>query len=158
MLFTGTFEYRIDAKNRLAIPRELRECIDTQRDGHAFYVTIQELGSKLGIYTEAEFKRQADLLEESDLSAEELLVYEYVFFKHAHRVIPDAQSRIKIPDLLMQKTGLESKDVVVSGVRDHIQVEDRAAHNERLEKILVDNPKILGNMRLKHRRAKPLGE
>lgn len=154
MLFTGTFEHKIDAKGRMAIPRELREQIDFERDGKFLYVTIQQLGQKLGIYTEAEFKRQAELLNESDLSAEEVLAFEYVFFKHAHRVEPDGQGRIKIPERLIEKTGLGSRDVVISGVKDHIEIEDRNVHDENMDEIYEKHADLLKNMRVFHHRGK----
>ena len=58
MLFTGEYEHSIDAKQRLAIPSDLRGRLDPEIHGSAFYVAPGQQGS-LWIWPEKTFEQMA---------------------------------------------------------------------------------------------------
>lgn len=145
MLFTGTFEHRIDAKQRLAIPAEIRDGIRPERDGDCFYAVIED--RTLCIYTRTGFERRAEALENSPLPPAEVLEYERLFFSSARRVEMDKQGRVRLPELLLNDVGLES-DVVLLGVKDHLELHNREQWYAHRSKVLIEKPGLMTPMRL----------
>ena len=90
MLFTGTYEHTIDAKQRVAVPADIRERLDPQRDGEALYAVVLE-GPTLCLYTERQFEQRAEQLDNSERSPEEVLQYERMFYALARRLELDKQ-------------------------------------------------------------------
>jgi MraZ protein len=152
LVFTGTYEHAIDAKQRLAIPADIRAQIGGGRD-HAepvhLYVTLGDAGA-LCLWTEQGFEQRAAELDHSERDVEEILPYESVFFSLARRVELDRQGRIRLPENLLQRAGLD-KDVVLIGVKDHMEIRDRQGWYEFVEQALRDRPG-LRNPRLAMRR------
>jgi len=159
VVFTGTFEHAIDAKNRIAIPSELRSQIKREhasqggasgdgkadKDGPVLYVTFGE-GGCLCLYTEAGFEKRAEALDDSPLESEELLAYERYFFSLARRVEMDSAGRVRLPEQLLAKTQLGS-EVVLIGVKDHLEIRDRGTWEREIEQVLNEKPGLLMNPR-----------
>lgn len=145
MLFTGTYEHAIDAKQRLAIPAEVRDRLRPDVDGEAFYAVVSE-GPTLCLYTERGFEKRAAELDESNLPPEEVLEYERFFFPLARRVELDKQGRVRVPESLLKMTKL-SRDVVLIGVKDHLEILDRDAYYEHMSRMLEERPGLLMNPR-----------
>ena len=151
MVFTGTYDHTIDTKNRLAIPAEVRTRIKrstgTEVDGAIFlYVTLAKDGT-LCLYTEEGYEQRAHELDHSEMDPDELLEYERVFYSLSKPVEFDKQGRVTLPGNLLGRAGLGS-EVVLIGVKDHLEVRDRKAWYEHLERKLKDQPDILMNPRL----------
>lgn len=151
MVFTGTYEHTIDAKQRLAIPAEIRSQIKREHkavggEGEpALYVTLGEQGA-LSLYTEAGFEKRAAALDDSAMDADNLLTYERLFFSLSRRVELDGQGRVRLPEQLLGRTDLKT-EVVLIGVKDHVEVRDREAWNRQVEQALADQPDLLMNPR-----------
>jgi len=145
LLFTGTYEHAIDAKQRLAIPSDIRDRLNPERDGQGFYAVLTE-GPTLCLYTERGFERRAEELEDSDLPPEQVLEYERFFFANARRVELDKQGRIRLPEQLLKRTDLQ-RDVVLIGVKDHLELHDRESYYQRMSQMLEDRPDLLMNPR-----------
>lgn len=169
MVFTGTYDHTIDSKNRLAIPSEVRAQIKREArppgspgssggkgDGKGgsvlLYVTLGRDGS-LCLYTEQGYEKRADQLDDSEMDADELLEYEQVFYALSKPVELDKQGRVTLPSDLLGRSGLGS-EVVLIGVKDHLEVRDRKAWYERLERLLRDRPNMLMNPRQAMRKRK----
>lgn len=155
MVFTGTYEHSIDAKNRLAIPSEVRALVqghDAARAGVSgqWYVTLGE-GQALCLYTQQAFEQRARELDESELDAEQLLTYERLMFSLARLVETDAQGRVRLPDQLLKMSGLTG-DVVLLGVKDHLEIRDREAWYRHVQDVLAQQPQLLMNPRRLMRR------
>lgn len=155
MVFTGTYEHAIDAKNRLAVPAEIRAQVQRQAgtgegDPVHLYVTVTE-GQALALYPEEAFEQRARELDDSALEADELLNYERLFFSMARRVEIDKQGRVRLPEQLLKRTGL-SGDVVLLGVKDHLEVRDREAWQNYVQQMLAEKPELLMNPRRAMRR------
>ena len=155
LVFTGTYEHSIDSKNRLAIPSEFRAQLQDgagQPDGSnvALYVTLGE-GQALCLYTTDGFEKRAAELDQSELDAEQLLRYERLMFSLARRVDMDKQGRVRLPEHLLARARL-SNEVVLLGVKDHIEIRDRAIWASYVDEILDSQPQILMNPRRAMRR------
>ncbi len=145
LLFTGIYEHTIDAKQRLAIPSDVRDRLDPQRDGNSLFVTVGE-GPTLCLYTERGFERRAEELEDSELSADEVLEYEQMLFSLTRRVELDKQGRIRLPEQLLRIAN-PGRDVVLCGAKDHLQVHPRKAWLTKLNEKLTTRPELLRNPR-----------
>ena len=157
MVFTGTYEHAIDAKNRLAISsdirRELQRGLGTaEGDGVALYCVLGG-ADVLCLYTEPGYQRLAEDLRRSDIDPMELLDYEEVFYASSKRIEMDGAGRIRLPEHLLKQTGLAG-DVVIAGAGDHLKIRDRVAWQARLEGVLKDRPGLLVNPRMMLGRSK----
>ena len=157
MVFTGTYEHSIDTKNRLAVPAEVRSQIKRslkaeKGDAVYLYVTLGSDGA-LCLYTEKGYEQRAEELDNSEMDAEELLEYERMFYSLSKLVEMDKQGRVTMPGDLLTRSGIGT-DVVLIGVKDHLEVRDREAWNEHLQQMLKDRPNILMNPRLAMRRRR----
>ena len=156
MVFAGTYEHSVDSKNRVAVPAEIRAQIRRKAgvpDGEpvVFYVTLGEDRQALCLYTEQDFERLAAALDESERDPSEILPYENVYFSLAHRVEMDAAGRIRLPETLLKMTSLGT-EIVLLGVKDHLELRDRAAWQAHVERVLAQRPEILMNPRRALRR------
>ncbi len=149
LVFTGEYEHTIDAKNRLAIPSEIRALVQRERGDSdepvRMYVTLGE-GQCLCLYTEKGFEKRAEELDHSELDPDELLAYERLMFSLSRQVELDKQGRVRLPDNLLDRAKLGS-EVVLLGVKDHLEIRNREAWREHLEMILSTRPGILMNPR-----------
>jgi MraZ protein len=161
LAFTGTYEHSIDAKNRLAIPADIRNLIAQQaacdKDGKepiCLYVT-PGTGKTLYLYPEKVFNQRAEELINSDLDPDELLDFEQVFFGWANRVTLDKQGRVRLPEHLLAKAELGT-EVALVGVHDHLEIHDRTTWQQRSEQIFERFRQAMNPRRMK--RARPTTE
>jgi MraZ protein len=122
MLLTGTFARSVDEKQRVAIPKRLRDALE-QPDLKALYVTPGTDGS-ISIYTEEGLARLAERLAGSSPAQQEVRAFSRLFYAQAERVELDNQGRILIPAELARQASL-GKEVVLLGVQDHMELWDR---------------------------------
>lgn len=132
MNFVGFYEHAIDAKNRLAIPSKFRAHMTPEREGNGFVIVPGQPPDTLWLYPERSFARLADQVESALIPDQDQLQFEQVFFTMAEAVELDSQGRILIPERLLTRTGLP-RDVVVCGVRDHLEIRSRDGFEARLE-------------------------
>jgi MraZ protein len=150
LVFIGTYEHTIDAKQRLAIPSEIRAqiraaCGYESDDDIALFVTPGE-GNALCLYTEQQFSARATELDQADRSTEEILAYEQLFYSLTRRVSMDKHGRIRLPENLLKLAGL-SGDVVLLGVKDRLEIRDRQTWQEYVQQTLQASPGVLVNPR-----------
>ena len=127
-MFFGSFEHTLDEKNRLLIPSRLRGQI-----GSKLFIMKGYEGT-LALYTEEAFQKYLKKLEslpyESKLSRD----IERISLSSVFELDVDKVNRIQIPTALINKYSI-SKDVVVVGLIDHIEVWSKA----KWEQYLKDN-------------------
>jgi transcriptional regulator MraZ len=120
MAFSGTFDYTLDAKNRLTVPSKYRSSLP------ASVVLAKGTERCLAIWDPEEFSKyvQAALAGMHPLSPRADQVNRF-FRANSVEVDMDSANRVMIPAFLMQHAGLE-REVVVTGVGDRLEVWDRA--------------------------------
>jgi len=119
MLLTGTFPRSLDEKQRVAVPKRLRDALGCPEGGD-LYVAPGTDGS-LAIYTEESFGRLAERLTLASPAQREVRDFARLFYGSAQRVELDGQGRIRIPSELARQVQL-GKEVVLVGVRDHLEL------------------------------------
>ena len=126
-MFFGSFVHSLDDKNRLLIPSRLRGQI-----GSKLFI-MKGYECSLSIYPEEQFQKYLAKLEtlpyESKLSRD----IERIALSSVYELDIDKVNRIQIPTALINKYAI-SKEVVVVGVLDHIEVWSKDKWDEYLKK------------------------
>ena len=117
-MFLGQFNHTIDAKGRMAVPARFRGQLEKGA------VISKGMGTCLSVYTMQRWEEKSAELVEGKTS-EELRDFERRIYPSASEVELDGQGRLIIPGRLRTFAKLDS-EVTVAGVRDHIEIWDRA--------------------------------
>jgi len=119
MLLTGVFSRSIDEKLRVAIPKRLRDALESGSQ-QGIYIT-PGTDQSLAIYTEEAFARLAERLAHASPTRQDVRTFNRLFYARAQRVELDSQGRVRIPPELAGLAQLE-KEVVLLGVQDHVEL------------------------------------
>ena len=120
LLLTGEYEHRLDAKHRLFIPSRLRESVDAQRDGLGFFLVFGP-NRILCLYPDEYYRRLAAADGPRLVPPAKLVDFERIKFAQAYHLDLDSHSRVPIPQKMLERAGL-TRDVVLIGVRDHVEI------------------------------------
>ncbi len=118
----GTHSYALDPKGRVSLPARFREAF---ADG--CWLTIGQ-DNCLYVFPKAEWERRAAEVGSPLLSDAAGRAYGRMFFGKAHEADLDSQGRVTIPGRLREEVGI-TKDVIVLGVMDRMEIWDRAAYD-----------------------------
>jgi len=121
MTLTGTYTRTLDDKQRLAVPKRLREQLSEGKLSHVYLAPGTE--TSLALYAPEAFERLASRLAERTTNRVEFRNYLRLFYGQAEEVPLDSQGRIRIPERLVKLAGLVG-DVVLLGVHDHVELWD----------------------------------
>jgi MraZ protein len=128
-MLLGAHEHTLDDKNRLTLPAKFRAAFA------GGVVVTRGMDGCLYAYRRDDW----DALVESRLATLDPLSKEgrrmqRFFFSGAAEVEPDRQGRVMIPAALIEHAGL-GREVVVAGVRDHLEIWDRAKWRQELNEV-----------------------
>jgi transcriptional regulator MraZ len=142
LAFRGHFDYSLDAKNRLNVPPKFRAAFSSG------VVLAKALEPCVAIWTPDAFERHTDafLAGLNPLSAERRKLTRF-FAGGSFDSELDSAGRVTLNPALLSHGGI-SKDVVLVGVIDHLQVWDREkwlADQDELSAEIVEIAESLGN-------------
>ncbi len=128
-MLLGAYDHTLDDKNRLTLPAKFRQAF---AEG---VVVTRGLDGCLYAFRREDWDR----LVESRLSTLEPLSpagrrLQRHFFSGAAEAELDKQGRVMVPQPLVEHAKLD-REVVVAGVRDHLEIWDRAAWRKQLEEV-----------------------
>lgn len=123
MLLTGTFVRTLDDKQRLALPKPIREALGEPLPA-ALYLAPGTDGS-LAMYTDSVFARLAADMGRLSPAGQDMRAFSRLFYAQAQRVELDRQGRLRIP-AEMTSFFQANKEVVLLGVRDHLELWGRS--------------------------------
>ena len=132
VLFRGTFDHTLDAKNRLTVPARYRAAL---ADGVVLAMPL-DLKPCVGVWRPQEYEsytRRA--LEELPPLSSQLAELERFFYGSSQDAELDAAGRIMVPGFLGEHAGL-AREVMVVGVGDRLELWDKAAWNEHRPALL----------------------
>ncbi|MEK7116464.1 MAG: division/cell wall cluster transcriptional repressor MraZ [Patescibacteria group bacterium] len=141
-MFIGEFRHTLDDKGRLAIPVKFRPAI---AEGA---VVTRGLDRSLFLYPKTEWEKLAQKLSALPLSQSDTRAFARLMLAGAMNVEVDKSGRVMIPEYLRRYAGL-SKDVVVTGLYDRLEIWDEKAWNEyaaKTEGASNDIAERLGNV------------
>ena len=119
MLLTGTYPRTLDDKNRVGLPRRVRELL---ADPTTLFVTPGP-DQSLWLYSQDGLERLAEKLDRSPATDAEVRVFRRLYFAQTESVDVDRTGRILIPERLLAFAGLKH-EVFLIGVRDHLELWD----------------------------------
>jgi len=142
MAFRGTFDYTLDAKNRLTVPARFR----AELAGGV--VLAKGLERCVALWTPAAYDEYtaASLAGLHPLSKEAQKLRRF-FSANSLDTELDAAGRVMVPAFLLEHAAL-TKDVVVTGAGDSLEIWDRstwATYNDALASDVDDITASLGN-------------
>jgi MraZ protein len=141
VLFTGEYEHTIDAKQRLAIPAEVRSRMSPEIHGEAFYVVPGANGA-LWLWPERSFERMASAMEQSLLPGEEMMEFEELMFPQSKRLELDKAGRVRIPEQMLEEFGL-GQTIVILGMKDHLELRDPQQWKAQRQQSLAKRKEIM---------------
>ena len=128
-MLLGEYEHTIDDKNRLTLPAKFRDAFD---EGLVLSRGIERC---LYAYPRDEWAATVESrLRALDPLSREGRVMQRYFFSGAAEAELDKQGRVMVPSSLSDYAGL-GKEVVVAGIRDHLEIWDRASWRAHLDEI-----------------------
>jgi MraZ protein len=130
MSLTGTYHRTLDEKQRLAVPKRLRDELFDEKDPVLFIAPETE--QALTLYSTREFQRRAETVAQSLPQQASLRNYRRLYYSQAEQVEADSQGRIRLPERLVSFAGL-TQEVVLLGVHDHVEIWDRHRWQQFLE-------------------------
>jgi transcriptional regulator MraZ len=142
MAFRGTFDYTLDAKNRLTVPARFRPELS------GGVVLAKGLERCVAVWTPAAYDAYtAAALQGLHPLSKEAQKLRRFFSANSLDTELDAAGRIMVPSFLLEHAGL-SKDVVVTGAGDALEIWDRATwatYNAALSSDVDEITASLGN-------------
>ncbi|MCA9074424.1 MAG: division/cell wall cluster transcriptional repressor MraZ [Planctomycetaceae bacterium] len=130
MSLTGTYHRTVDEKQRLTVPKKLKEELLKESENSAYIAPETECS--LTLYSPREFDLRAGRLIDLATQRSEVKNYQRLYFSQAEHVEIDSQGRIRLPERLMEFAGIQ-QEVVLLGVHDHIEIWDRALWQQFLD-------------------------
>ncbi len=146
-MFLGEFTHTIDPKNRLVIPAKFRAFINSTEDRKGFFIVASPIPGEhcLRLYTMSGWTTVARKLREEADRSKDPARYVRFFASRGEFGALDNQSRLVLPQKLMDYAGLK-REVLMVGLVDWIEVwnvDEYRAATESLDEEIGDRNRAL---------------
>jgi MraZ protein len=146
MLLTGEYEHTLDPKGRLSIPARFRQSLSPDTVGDKFYLIIGA-NKKLWLYPDKYYEQLVNRYPAELIPDEKILQFEQLTFGLARLVEIDTTGRVLVPEKMLRRAALD-KQVIIIGVRDHLELWDRDEWERYVENGLSEYSQTLTRARL----------
>ena len=136
MFLTGSYQRSLDEKCRFTLPKSIRDVLE-QSGGLVLYMAPGTDGS-LVVYTEESFQRLGDQLGQGPPTAQDIRAFSRLFYCAGSACGARSAGSGSHPGGLGGVV-VEARDIVLIGVRDHLEVWDR----ERWQGILARSSRFM---------------
>ena len=134
-MFFGNYSHSLDEKGRLVIPRKMRDELGTT------IFIMKGFDGALSIYKSDAFEKLMKELETMSFNKKENRDYLRIKLASIVDLEVDKMGRVQIPQAILNKYHI-SKDVIVLGAGDHIEVWDNKTYEEYYSSIEDDYEQI----------------
>lgn len=134
-LLFGEYELTLDDKNRLLIPAGVRRSLNPTEDSSLFFIKLGRNG-RPWVYSKARWAELSAIGDAGMDPNDEDLERLHFNYGMTYELEWDKQGRVVIPDRMLRKTST-SKEVMLVGVRDHLEIWNRAAWEEYTDELLA---------------------
>ena len=117
MLLTGTYERSLDDKQRIALPKRLRDLLATQGQ----LVLTPGTDGSLALFPEQAFAALTEKLAARSPTGHEVRAFSRLLYAQSQSVEIDTQGRIRLPAELARLAALD-RDIVLLGVGDRVEL------------------------------------
>ena len=143
-MFLGEYEHTIDDKNRLTLPARFRAAMA------GGVVLTRGLDTCVEAYpAEAWTKLVESRLAGLNPLSREARVLERFYYTGATEAQPDKQGRVMLSPKLIERAGL-GREVVVVGMRDRLEIWDRAAWHAQLKEVMGSAEDVAERLAAQH--------
>ena len=150
LFFSGEYDLTLDDKSRLMIPAPLRKRINTASHGEGFYLVLSH-ERRLWLYPDRYYEWLQNMDYEADvIPRKDVLAYDRLVVGSAVPLEADKAGRLVLPEKSRSRVSL-GRDVTVVGMRDHLEVWDRAAWNAAIEASLLQGDALADRARMAKR-------
>jgi MraZ protein len=129
MVFSDVYERTIDDKKRIQIPAQFRSNLDPERHGETFYLTLGERPNTLALYPDKLFEADAEELRTDQVSGDDALTFEQLYYSLASRLEMDKQGRVVLPERQLSLVELGS-EITLAGAGLRIDIWSTAQYRE----------------------------
>jgi MraZ protein len=148
MVITDRYDHVIDDKNRLSIPSQVRNALDPQIDGAAFYLVPE--GRYLQVIPEKLFQQLAGMASAGLTISPEVAKARRLMFANASRLEMDKQGRCIIPDRFFADSknrdpfseAILGREVTLVGVGDRLELWNRSDLHNHLRELAADRTTV----------------
>jgi len=137
MALTGTYTRTIDDKNRIAVPKQMREEFGEEEEAVRCLYIAPGTDHSLSLYASRAFGRLAKRLARQSAKTVNVRNYLRLFYARAQKVELDGQGRIRLPERLAEFAQL-SREAVLIGVEDHVEIWDSSKWEDFLDRHTSD--------------------
>jgi MraZ protein len=143
-MLLGEHDHTLDEKNRLTLPAKVRQAFA------GGIVLTRGLDTCVEAYPVADWQQlvQSRLAGLNSLS-HETRVLERFYYTGAVEAKPDKQGRVMLPPALIEHAGLD-REVVVVGMRDRLEIWDRAAWRDQLKEVMGSAEHVAERLAAQH--------
>jgi MraZ protein len=146
MLLTGTYERSLDDKQRLALPKRLRDLLADQGQ----LVLTPGTDGSLALFPAQAFAALTEKLAARSPTGQEVRAFSRLLYAQSQSVEIDSQGRIRLPAELARLAAL-GRDIVLLGVGDRVELWNKSRweayladlqprYDELAESALSDSP------------------
>ena len=135
-MFLGEFTHKVDSKNRIMMPSEFRENLKGD-----FYITKGPENSLI-IYTEEEFAKQSQKLDEKINESKKNRAIKRLFFSSTVKMSLDKQGRILLNKNLKDYSGIKGEAMII-GNNTTIELWDRERWQAYIDEVEVNLSDIM---------------
>lgn len=140
-VFYDEYELTLDEKNRLPIPAAVRKLIDPQIHGEAFFLVFVET-HRPWLYPKEYYRALATQAPPDVTPGKERRDFDRRRYAMASLLEWDKQGRILIPERVLKRCANLGREVVLVGVRDHLELWNRQEWTAERERLLEDAPDL----------------
>jgi MraZ protein len=143
-MLLGEYEHTIDEKSRLTLPARFRQAMA------GGVVLTRGLDACVEAFPAGDWHKlvESSLAGLSPLSRETRVI-ERFYYSGATEAQPDKQGRVMLPPALIEHGGL-GREVVVVGMRDRLEIWDRAAWREQLKEVMGSAEHVAERLAAQH--------
>lgn len=135
-MFLGEFTHKVDSKNRIMMPSEFRENLEGD-----FYITKGPENSLI-IYTEEEFVKQSQKLDERINESKKNRAIKRLFFSSTVKISLDKQGRILLNKNLKDYSGIKDEAMII-GNNTTVELWDRERWQAYIDEVEVNLSDIM---------------
>ena len=128
-MLLGTYEHSVDDKNRVTLPARFREAFS-----EGLFLT-RGMDGCVSVFTPSAWEQLVSIrLAELDPLSPNSRQMSRFYYAGAVDADLDRQGRVVLPQRLIDHARL-SRDVVIAGLRDHLEIWDRTAWQTQMEEV-----------------------
>lgn len=146
-MWIGESTHTLDAKHRVFLPKRFQDGLGRDAEGNLIAILSRGFEDCLFLYSEAGFQRALDRLQTQAFSSEQQRLMQRLLFSDTYHTTLDTAGRLLLPESLREIAQMNSKEVVVIGLIDRIELWDKTrwaefkAHNQskfnQLDRVLA---------------------